>query len=211
MARKFEGRLVIATHNAGKLWEMRDLLGPHRLDAVSAGDLGLPEPEETADTFRANAELKALGAAQASGLPALADDSGLCVEALGGAPGIYSARWAEVTPGGPRDFAAAMEKIETTLKELGATPPFAAHFVSVLALAWPDGEVESFEGKVCGTLVFPPRGTLGFGYDPIFLPDGLTRTFGEMMAAEKQAIPADGSAALSHRAKAFQAFARAYL
>ncbi len=203
--------MVIATHNAGKLWEMRELLAPHGLDVVSAGDLGLPEPEETGGTFVANAELKALGAAQAAGLPALADDSGLCVEALGGAPGIYSARWAEVGPSGPRDFAAAMEKVKTALKEAGATPPYAAHFVSVIALAWPDGTVEAFEGKVFGRLVFPPRGTLGFGYDPIFLPDGLTRTFGEMMSAEKQAIPADGSLALSHRARAFQSFARAYL
>ncbi len=148
---------------------------------------------------------------KAAGLPALADDSGLCVDALGGAPGLYSARWAEISPGGPRDFAVAMEKVEAALKEKGATPPFHAHFVSVIALAWPDGAVESFEGKVFGTLVFPPRGTLGFGYDPIFLPDGLTRTFGEMMAAEKQAIPPDGSPALSHRARAFQAFARAHL
>ena len=211
MLRKLKGRLVIATHNAGKLWEMQDLLAPYGLDAVSAGDLGLPEPEETGETFRANAELKALAAAQAAGLPALADDSGLCVEGLGGAPGIYSARWAEVAPGGPRDFAVAMKKVETALKEAGATPPFAAHFVSVIALAWPDGTVESFEGKVFGSLVFPPRGTLGFGYDPIFLPEGLERTFGEMMAAAKQAIPADGSPALSHRARAFQTFARAYL
>ncbi|MGA3301706.1 MAG: RdgB/HAM1 family non-canonical purine NTP pyrophosphatase [Methylovirgula sp.] len=211
MGRKLDGRLVIATHNAGKLWEMRELLAPYGLDAVSAGDLGLPEPEETGETFHSNAELKALGAARAAGLPALADDSGLCVDALGGAPGLYSARWAEVSPGGPRDFAAAMEKVEAALEEKGATPPFHAHFVSVIALAWPDGTVESFEGKVFGTLVFPPRGTLGFGYDPIFLPDGLKRTFGEMMAAEKQAIPPDGSPALSHRARAFQAFARAHL
>ncbi len=211
MRRKLDGRLVIATHNAGKLWEMRELLAPYGLDAVSAGALGLPEPEETGDTFVANAELKALSAAKGAGLPALADDSGLCVDALGGAPGLYSARWAEVSPGGPRDFAVAMERVEEALKEAGATPPFHAHFVSVIALAWPDGTVESFEGKVFGTLVFPPRGTLGFGYDPIFLPDGLTRTFGEMMAAEKQAIPPDGSPALSHRARAFQAFARSYL
>lgn len=211
MRRKLEGRLVIATHNAGKLWEMRELLGPHGLDVVSAGDLGLPEPEETGATFHANAELKALAAAQAAALPAIADDSGLCVDALEGAPGLYSARWAEVSPGGLRDFAAAMEKVEAALREKDARPPYAAEFVSVIALAWPDGAVESFEGKVEGELVFPPRGTLGFGYDPIFLPRGLTRTFGEMMAAEKQAIPADGSAALSHRARAFQAFARAYL
>jgi XTP/dITP diphosphohydrolase len=211
MHKKFEGRLVIATHNAGKLWEMRELLAPHGIDAVSAGELGLPEPEETGDSFRANAELKALGAAQAAGLPALADDSGLCVAALGGEPGLHSARWAEISPGGPRDFAVAMEKVEAALQESGARPPFSAHFVSVLSLAWPDGQVESFEGKVFGTLVFPPRGSLGFGYDPIFLPEGLTRTFGEMMAAEKQAIPPDGSPALSHRARAFQAFARAHL
>lgn len=211
MRRKLEGRLVIATHNAGKLWEMRELLAPHGIDAVSAGELGLPEPEETGESFRANAELKALGAAQAAGLPALADDSGLCVEALGGEPGLHSARWAEISPGGPRDFAVAMEKVEAALQERDARPPFSAHFVSVLSLAWPDGQVESFEGKVFGTLVFPPRGSLGFGYDPIFLPEGLTRTFGEMMAAEKQAIPPDGSPALSHRARAFQAFARAHL
>ncbi|HEY1735045.1 MAG TPA: RdgB/HAM1 family non-canonical purine NTP pyrophosphatase [Methylovirgula sp.] len=211
MRRKLDGWLVIATHNAGKLWEMRELLAPYGLDAVSAGSLGLAEPEETGDTFQANAELKALGAAKASGLPALADDSGLCVDDLDGAPGLYSARWAEISPGGPRDFAVAMEKVEAELKVKDAKPPFHAHFVSVISLAWPDGTVESFEGKVFGTLVFPPRGTLGFGYDPIFLPDGLTRTFGEMMAAEKQAIPPDGSPALSHRARAFQAFARTYL
>jgi XTP/dITP diphosphohydrolase len=211
MARALEGRLVIATHNAGKLWEMRELLSPYGLDAVSAGDLGLPEPEETGATFHENAELKARGAANAAGLPALADDSGLCVDALDGAPGLYSARWAEVSPGGLRDFAVAMEKVEAALHDKAVTPPYRAHFISVISLAWPDGAVESFEGKVFGTLVFPPRGTLGFGYDPIFLPDGLKRTFGEMMAAEKQAIPADGSPALSHRARAFQTFARAYL
>lgn len=209
--KKLEGPLVIATHNAGKLWEMRELLAPYGVSAVSAGELDLPEPEETGETFRANAELKALGAARAAGLPALADDSGLCVDALGGEPGLYSARWAEVSPGGPRDFAVAMEKVEAALRAKGASPPFSAHFVSVISLAWPEGLVESFEGKVFGTLVFPPRGMLGFGYDPIFLPEGLTRTFGEMMAAEKQAIPADGSPALSHRARAFQAFARAHL
>lgn len=211
MPRTLQGRLVIATHNAGKLWEMRELLAPYRLDAVSAGDLGLPEPEETGKSFAVNATMKALSAAKASGLPALADDSGLCVDALGGAPGIYSARWAEVAPQGPRDFAVAMEKVEQALQDAGARPPFDAHFVSVIAVAFPDGEVELFEGKVFGTLVFPPRGDLGFGYDPIFLPQGRTRTFGEMMASEKQAIPADGSLALSHRARAFQAFARAYL
>jgi XTP/dITP diphosphohydrolase len=208
MPKCLSGRLVIATHNSGKLWEMRALLAPYGIDAVSAGELGLPEPEETGDSFLANAELKARAAAQAANLPALADDSGLCVDALGGAPGIHSARWAEMTAGGPRDFAAAMEKVEGALHKVGAKPPFHARFISVIALAWPDGKFDSFEGKVPGTLVFPPRGKLGFGYDPIFLPDGLTRTFGEMMMAEKQAIPADDSSALSHRARAFQAFAR---
>lgn len=211
MRQKLQGRLVIATHNSGKLWEMRELLAPYGLDAVSAGELGLPEPEETGATFVANAELKARDAAQAAGLPALADDSGLCVDALDGAPGLFSARWAEVTPGGLRDFAVAMDKVEAALKEAAAEPPYTAHFVSVISLAMPSGEIESFEGKVFGTLVFPPRGKLGFGYDPIFLPNESSRTFGEMMAAEKQAIPADGSAALSHRARAFQAFARACL
>lgn len=211
MRQELQGRLVIATHNSGKLWEMRELLAPYGLDAVSAGELGLPEPEETGATFVANAELKARDAAQAAGLPALADDSGLCVDALDGAPGLFSARWAEVTPGGLRDFAVAMDKVEAALKEAAAEPPYTAHFVSVISLAMPSGEIESFEGKVFGTLVFPPRGKLGFGYDPIFLPNESSRTFGEMMAAEKQAIPADGSAALSHRARAFQAFARACL
>jgi XTP/dITP diphosphohydrolase len=211
MAKLLSGKLVIATHNPGKLWEMRALLAPHRIDAVSAGELGLPEPEETGGSFSANAELKARAAAGAANLPAIADDSGLSVDALHGAPGVYSARWAEVTPGGPRDFAAAMEKVEAALHKAGAEPPFRAHFIAVIALASPEGKVASFEGKVSGTLVFPPRGTLGFGYDPIFLPDGETRTFGEMMMAEKQAVPADGSPALSHRARAFQTFARTCL
>lgn len=211
MSKRLSGRLVIATHNPGKLWEMRALLAPYGIDAVSAADLGLLEPEETGTSFVANAELKARAAADAAKLPALADDSGLCVDALDGAPGLHSARWAEAVLGGPRDFATAIAKVEAGLREAGARPPFRAHFVSVIALAWPDGGIESFEGKVFGTLVFPPRGQLGFGYDPIFLPDGLMRTFGEMMTAEKQAIPADGSPALSHRARAFQAFARACL
>jgi XTP/dITP diphosphohydrolase len=211
MEKRLSGRLVIATHNPGKLWEMRALLAPYGIDAVSAADLGLPEPEETGMSFVANAELKARAAASAAKLPALADDSGLCVDALDGAPGLHSARWAEAVPGGPRDFATAISKVEAALHEAGARPPFRAHFVSVIALASPDGGIKSFEGKVFGTLVFPPRGQVGFGYDPIFLPDGLMRTFGEMMTAEKQAIPADGSPALSHRARAFQAFARACL
>ncbi len=211
MVRRLAGRLIIATHNRGKLWEMQALLKPYGIEAVSAGELGLPEPEETGATFIANAELKARVAAQAAQLPALADDSGLCVDVLDGAPGLHSARWAELAPGGARDFAAAIEKVELALREAGAAPPYRAHFVSALALAWPDGTTQVFEGKVHGTLVFPPRGTKGFGYDPIFLPDGLSRTFGEMMMDEKQAIPPDGSPALSHRARAFQAFARACL
>jgi XTP/dITP diphosphohydrolase len=198
-------KLVIATHNAGKLTEMRELLAPYGLEAVSAGTLGLAEPEETGDSFAANAALKAHAAATASGLPAFADDSGLCVDALGGAPGIYSARWA----GESRDFASAMQRIEREMAAVSAQPPFRAHFVSVLALATPDGHCRCFEGKVFGTLVFPPRGTRGFGYDPIFLPEGHGRTFGEMSADEKHGIPADGSPALSHRARAFQSFARA--
>ena len=205
--RRLAGRLVAATHNAGKLREFRELLGPYRIDVVSAGDLALAEPEETGATFEANARLKAHAAAEAARLPALADDSGLCVEALGGAPGIYSARWA----GGSKDFSAAMARIERELLAAGAPQPWRAHFVSALALAWPDDHVEYFEGRVDGRLVFPPRDANGFGYDPIFLPDGHSRGFGEMNAGEKHGIPADGSLALSHRARAFQLLARACL
>ncbi|WP_020174462.1 RdgB/HAM1 family non-canonical purine NTP pyrophosphatase [Methyloferula stellata] len=207
MPRLIEGKLVIATHNPGKLWEIATLLKPYGIDAVSAGDLGLPEPEETGLTFIANAELKALASAKGSGLPAIADDSGLCVDALDGAPGIYSARYA----GESRDFAFAMQKLEKEIADRGATPPFHAHFVSAISLAWPDGKTLSFEGKVFGTLVFPPRGGLGFGYDPVFLPNGHDKTFGEMWAVEKHSIPVDGSEALSHRARAFQAFAKTCL
>jgi XTP/dITP diphosphohydrolase len=204
--RRLSGRIVAATHNAGKLWEIRELLKPYAgVEPVGAPELGLDEPEETESTFRDNAALKAQAAARASGLVALADDSGLCVEALSGAPGIYSARWA----GEPRDFGAAMSRVEREIRALRAPPPWRAWFISVMALAWPDGALESFEGRVDGTLVFPRRGTAGFGYDPIFLPDGHARTFGEMMAAEKNALPADGSPAVSHRARAFQKLARA--
>jgi len=205
--RKIAGKLVVATHNPGKLWELQQLLGPHGVDAVSAGALGLPEPEETETTFRGNALLKARSAVAASGLPSFADDSGLCVEALDGAPGVYSARWG----GENRDFGAAMARVERELKDRGATAPFRAAFVCALAIVWPDGHVEEFEGRVDGDLVFPPRGTKGFGYDPIFLPDGLDKTFGEMMSAEKHAMPNDGSQALSHRARAFQDLAKACL
>jgi XTP/dITP diphosphohydrolase len=201
---RLPGRLVVATHNAGKLWEIRELVRPYEIEAVGAAELNLNEPEETGATFRDNAALKAHAAARASGIVALADDSGLCVEALGGAPGIYSARWA----GENRDFGAAMARVERELEARSALPPWRASFISVLALAWPDGALETFEGRVDGTLVFPPRGTAGFGYDPIFRPDNHDRTFGEMMAAEKNALPADGSLALSHRARAFQKLAR---
>lgn len=201
MGRRLGGRLVIATHNKGKLWEMRNLLAPHGVEAVSAGDLGLPEPDETGVTFLENARIKALSAVRETGLPAFADDSGLCVDALDGAPGVYSADWA----GEPRDFSAAMRRVEQELRERGALggPPPRASFNSTLVLAWPDRHEEIFVGRTDGALVFPPRGDKGFGYDPIFLPDGLALTFGEMMATEKNAVPADGSLPVSHRARAF--------
>jgi XTP/dITP diphosphohydrolase len=204
---RLAGRIVAATHNSGKLREIGELLGPFGVEPVGAGALGLAEPEETGATFRDNAALKARAAARASGLVALADDSGLCVDALDGAPGVQSARWAGET----RDFGAAMARVERELEARAAKPPWRASFVSVLALAWPEGAVETFEGRVDGTLVFPPRGTAGFGYDPIFRPDGHERTFGEMSSEEKHGLPADGSLALSHRARAFQKLARARL
>lgn len=191
MTRKLlPGPLVVATHNPGKVVEISALLGPHGMEPVAAGQLGLPEPEETGTTFRANAELKALSAAQASGMPALADDSGLCVDALGGAPGIYSARWA----GESKDFAIAMRRVHDEMQVKAG--PDTAHFVCALSLAWPDGHVETFEGKVHGRIVWPPRGARGFGYDPIFIADGYDITFGEMDPDEKHAI--------SHRARAFE-------
>lgn len=189
-------RLVIATHNAGKLGEIRDLLAPWAITCVSAGALGLPEPEETAESFTGNAEIKARAAAEASGLPALADDSGFSVAALGGAPGVYSARWA----GESRDFAAAMARVQ---REIGATPDRRAWFSCALCLAWPDGETATFEGRVDGTVVWPPRGEHGFGYDPIFQPEGDPRSYGEMAPAEKHAS--------SHRARAFARFVAAVL
>jgi XTP/dITP diphosphohydrolase len=205
-SRKLTGKIVAATHNKGKLVELRELLGPHGLEVVGAGELELPEPEETGDSFVANALIKARAAAERSGLPALSDDSGLCVEALGGAPGIFSARWAK-----NGDFAAAMERIGREVTASGATPPFRGHFISALAICWPDGHVETFEGRVDGDLVFPPRGTAGFGYDPCFKPDGHDRTFGEMTSLEKHGLPTDGSRALSHRARAFQLLEKACL
>jgi XTP/dITP diphosphohydrolase len=202
------GRLVIATHNPGKLWEMQGLLEPFKNDAVSAGDLGIPEPEETGTTFQENARLKAEAAARAARLPAFSDDSGLVVEALGGAPGIYSARWA----GPDRDFRMAMEKVNQGLVACGAVTPESrrAHFIAALCVAWPDGHVEEFEGRVDGTLLWPPRGDKGFGYDPMFLPDGEKLTFGEMMSIEKHRLPPAGRG-LSHRARAFLRLADACL
>ncbi len=200
MPRRISGQLVIATHNPGKLAEMRELLSPHGVTAISASELGLPEPEETGDSFAANAKLKAVAAASAAKLPAFADDSGLVVEALDGAPGIYSARWA----GPSKDFNAAMSRIERLLEERGANEPAKrkAHFVSALCVAWPDGHIEEVEARVDGTLVWPPRGSAGFGYDPMFLPDGHDRTFGEMSSIEKHGLPPLGKG-LSHRARAF--------
>ena len=200
MHRRITGKLVIATHNPGKLAEMRELLAPYGIEAISAGELGLAEPDETGDSFQANARIKAEAAAKAAQLPAFADDSGLAVDALGGAPGIYSARWAGET----KDFGAAMARIERLLQERGATAPErrTAHFVSALCVAWPDGHIEEVEARADGTLVWPPRGTAGFGYDPVFLPEGHSRTFGEMTSIEKHGLPPLGLG-LSHRAKAF--------
>jgi len=206
--RRITGRLLIATHNPGKLAELRELVAPYQIDAISAGDMGLSEPEESGTTFRANARIKAEAAAKAAGLPAFADDSGLVVDALDSAPGIYSARWA----GPDKNFQAAMAMVEQKLGERGATTPAqrSAHFVSALCVAWPDGHVEEFEGRVDGTIVWPPRGEMGFGYDPIFLPDGHVRTFGEMPSEEKHGLPPKGRG-LSHRARAFLKLAEACL
>jgi XTP/dITP diphosphohydrolase len=206
--RRLAGRVVVATHNPGKLREMRELLAPYGIEAVSAGELGLSEPEETGASFRDNARIKAQAAAGASGLPAFADDSGLAVDALGGEPGIHSARWA----GENKNFARAMEIVDARLREQGADRPARrkAQFVSALCVAWPDGHLEEFEGTVEGALVWPPRGTAGFGYDPMFLPDGHALTFGEMTADEKHGLPPKGQG-LSHRARAFLKLAAACL
>jgi XTP/dITP diphosphohydrolase len=205
--RRLGGRLLAATHNRGKLAELAHLFEPYGVSVVGAAELGLAEPEETGDSFAANAALKARAGALGAGLPALADDSGLCVEALDRAPGIFSARWA----GEERDFAAAMARVERELAGRAAPAPWRAYFVCALALAWPDGRLDAFEGRVDGRLAFPPRGTAGFGYDPIFVPDGYSQSFGEMTAEQKHGLPADGSLALSHRARAFQKLARAVL
>jgi len=211
--RPLEGnKIVVASHNEGKLREFADLMGPFGLEARSAKEFGLPEPDETGTTFEENAYIKAFAAASATGLPALSDDSGLVIDALGGAPGVYTANWAE-TPDGTRDFGIAMQRAEVAMQEVGAVEPAqrAGRFVAVICLAWPDGEAEYFRGEAEGTLVWPPRGDSGFGYDPVFLPEGQTRTFGEMTAEEKHGWKPGQPTALSHRARAFQKFAQAKL
>lgn len=212
LMREIGSRIVVASHNDGKLREFADLLEPFGLEAGSARDFGLPEPPETGTTFEENAYIKAHAAARATGLPALSDDSGLVVDALDGAPGVYTANWAEL-PGGGRDFAMAMQRTEVALQDRGAVEPKdrTARFVAVICLAFPDGAAEYYRGEAEGTLVWPPRGERGFGYDPVFLPAGHERTFGEMEAAEKHGWRPGQTSALSHRAKAFRAFAIARL
>ncbi|MFC3071668.1 RdgB/HAM1 family non-canonical purine NTP pyrophosphatase [Shinella pollutisoli] len=206
--RKLDTRtIVVASHNAGKIREIADLIGPFGFDAKSAAELNFVEPDETGTTFEENAAIKALASARASGLPALSDDSGLAIDALDGAPGVYTANWAEKEDG-TRDFSMAMEKVEKALAEKGALSPETrtARFVSVLCLAWPDGHTELFRGEVEGRVVWPPRGEKGFGYDPVFQPEGYEVTFGEMSAEEKHGWKPGDAAALSHRARAFKLF-----
>jgi len=200
-------RIVLATHNAGKLNEIRALLAPYEIDATSAGELGLAEPAETGTTFLENATIKARAALRATGLPSLADDSGLEVEALDGAPGVYSADW-----GGPaKDFTGAMQRVKSEIctRGLWTDDGPIANFNATLALAWPDDEIQFFEGKVVGRLVWPPRGTQGFGYDPMFKPDGYEKTFGEMSREEKSGVSAGEEGGLSHRARALKLFVTA--
>lgn len=199
--------IVVASHNAGKIREIRDLIGPLGFAAKSAADLKFEEPDETGTTYEENARIKALASAMASGLPALSDDSGLAVDALDGAPGVYTANWAE-REDGSRDFGMAMEKLEKALNEKGAnaTEQRTGRFVSVLCLAWPDGHTEVFRGEVEGHIVWPPRGDLGFGYDPVFKPSGYDVTFGEMPAEAKHGWKPGDAQALSHRARAFKLF-----
>lgn len=201
MPRPLTGKVVIATHNAGKLREMQELLAPFGIEAVSAGELGLPSPAETGHMFAENAAIKAHAAAKATGLPAISDDSGLCVEALDGAPGLFTADWA----GPNKDFPGAMARVERELQKRGvaADGNRKAHFVSAVVVAWPDGHEELFEGRVFGEVVWPPRGDKGFGYDPLFQPEGHSRTFGELTSEEKHGIDWERGEALSHRARAF--------
>ena len=206
--RKLDTRtIVVASHNAGKIREIEELIGPFGFSAKSAAELKFAEPDETGTTFEENAAIKALASAKASGMPALSDDSGLVIDALGGDPGVYTANWAE-REDGTRDFVMAMEKVEKALSDAGAATPEArtARFVSVLCLAWPDGHTEMFRGEVEGTVVWPPRGTKGFGYDPIFQPEGFDKTFGELTSEEKHGWKPGDATALSHRARAFKLF-----
>lgn len=205
-------KIVVASHNAGKLREFADLMAPFGIEAKSAKDYGLPEPEETGTSFEENAYIKAFAAAKATGLPAMSDDSGLCVDALDGAPGVYTADWATRLDG-TRDFMMAMEKTQQLLAGKGAVEPAqrTGRFVAVLCLCEPDGTAEYFRGEAEGTLVWPPRGSDGFGYDPVFQPLGFDITFGEMTAEEKHGWKPGQETALSHRARAFQKFARAKL
>ncbi|MEX3010961.1 RdgB/HAM1 family non-canonical purine NTP pyrophosphatase [Hoeflea sp. TYP-13] len=201
MRKLSERKLVIASHNKGKIRELRDLLDPLGYELLTAGDLDLEEPEETGLTFEENARIKALAATTASGLPALSDDSGLSVDALGGAPGIYSARWA----GAEKDFNLAMRRVHDEL-QAESSGNRKSKFVSVICLAWPDGHVEYFRGEVVGEIIWPPRGDQGFGYDPVFQPDGYESTFGQMGAEEKHGWKPGQEQALSHRARAFKLF-----
>jgi XTP/dITP diphosphohydrolase len=206
--RKLDTRtIVVASHNKGKIAEIAELIAPFGFAAKSAAELNFAEPDETGTTFEENAKIKALASAKASGLPSLSDDSGIAIDALDGAPGVYTANWAE-REDGSRDFAMAMNKVEQELIARGATDPSqrTARFVSVLCLAWPDGHIELFRGEIEGTVAYPPRGTSGFGYDPIFQPEGSDRTFGEMTSDEKHGWKPGDDFALSHRARAFKKF-----
>ncbi len=199
--------IVVASHNAGKIREIAELIGPLGFSAKSAAELEFAEPDETGTTFEENAAIKALASAKASGLPALSDDSGLVIDALDGAPGVYTANWAE-REDGTRDFQMAMEKVEKALEERSArtAEQRSGRFVSVLCLAWPDGHTEFFRGEVEGAVVWPPRGTQGFGYDPVFQPQGYDITFGEMSSEQKHGWRPGEPEALSHRARAFKRF-----
>ncbi len=211
MRKLTDSKIVVASHNSGKVREINDLLGPFGISARSAVELNLDTPEETGTTFEENAALKALAAATATGLPALADDSGLCVEALGGRPGVHTADWAELPDGTGRDFERAMARVNRELADADSKSR-RAKFVAVLCLAWPDNHVECFRGEVEGQIQWPPRGDKGFGYDPIFLPDGHDRTFGEMTADEKHGTGSQNQGeGLSHRARAFAIFAESCL
>ena len=208
-----ERDIILASHNSGKLKEIRQLMEPYGFSITSVGERGLPEPPEDGTTFEENAYTKAFAAAKATGLVALSDDSGLCVEALDGAPGVYTADWAEKEDGSGRDFGLAMRKVEDQLQAKGAVSDDQrrAYFCAVLCLCWPDGHAEYFRGEAPGTMVWPPTGESGFGYDPVFRPDGHERTFGEMSAEEKHGWTENGDEPLSHRARAFVLFARACL